>query len=57
MAVLPLTWAILAKKGNTPTGYINLEEISPVLMGKMFTNGCISAINILTWKKLKKQRR
>jgi hypothetical protein len=29
----------------------------PVLTGKMFTNGCINAINILTWKKSKKQRR
>jgi hypothetical protein len=47
----------MAKKGNLPTGYINLEEIFLVLIGKMFTNGCISAINILTWKKLRKQRR
>jgi hypothetical protein len=36
--------------------YINLNEISLVLMGKMFINGFISVINILRLKKLMKMR-
>jgi hypothetical protein len=47
---------VLAKKGNLSIRYINLEEIFHVLIGKMFTNGCINIINILTWKKLRVEK-
>ena len=47
-------WSMMI--GNLSTRYINLEEIFRVFMEKMFTNGYINAINILTWKKLKDKK-